>query len=202
LAKLTREQIVTIEVLQQRGQSQSQTARILGVSEGAVRYHLRRAREGTADGRQKPSRIEQLGLTEAVAHWWQAQAEILGQERPPSVPLLHGFLRAEYGYEGSYKSVRKYVRSCFGMPALRPFRRVETPPGAQTQSDWGEFRRVDLGDPDGPTTLYAFVMVLSHSRKEAVVWSRSMDQLAWHHVHNEAYRRLGGVAAVNRIDNL
>src|SRR5206468_5750661 len=43
---------------------------------------------------------------------------------------------------------------------------------------------------------------LSHSRKEAVVWSRSMDQLAWHHVHNEAYRRLGGVAAVNRIDNL
>lgn len=29
-----------------------------------------------------------------------------------------------------------------------------------------------------------------------------MDQLAWHHVHNQAFRRLGGVAAVNRIDNL
>ena len=68
MAKLTREQIVTIEVLQQRGQSQCQTARILGVSEGSVRYHLRRAREGAADGRQKPSRIEQLGLVEAVAH--------------------------------------------------------------------------------------------------------------------------------------
>ena len=202
LATLTREQIVTIEVLQQRGQSQSQTARILGVSEGAVRYHLRRARDGAADGRQKPSRIEQLGLAGAVAHWWQAQVEALGQERPPSVQLLHDFLCAEHGYQGSYKSVRKYVRTCFGMPAVRPFRRVETPPGAQTQSDWGEFPRVDLGDPDGPTTAYAFVMVLSHSRKEAVVWSRSTDQLAWHHVHNEAYRRLGGVAAVNRIDNL
>ena len=202
MAKLTREQIVTIEVLQQRGQSQSQTARILGVSEGAVRYHLRRARDGAADGRQKPSRIEQLGLAEAVAHWWQAQAEILGQQRPPSVQLLHEFLRAEHGYDGSYKSVRKFVRARYGRPPVRPFRRVETPPGAQTQSDWGEFRRVDLGDPDGPTTVYAFVMVLSHSRKEAVVWSRSMDQLAWHHVHNEAYRRLGGVAAVNRIDNL
>jgi hypothetical protein len=45
-------------------------------------------------------------------------------------------------------------------------------------------------------------MVLSHCRKEAVVWSRSTDQLAWHQVHNQAYRRLGGVAAVNRIDNL
>src|SRR3954449_3953621 len=202
LATLTREQIVTIEVLQQRGQSQRQTARILGVSEGAVRYHLRRARGDAPDGRRKPSRIEQLGLVEAVAHWWLAQAEVTSEERPPSVLLLHEFLRDEYGYDGSYKSVRKFVRARYGRPPLRPFRRVETPPGAQTQSDWGEFRRVDLGDPDGPTTVYAFVMVLSHSRKEAVVWSRAMDQLAWHHVHNEAYRRLGGVAAVNRIDNL
>jgi transposase len=202
LAKLTREQIVTIEVLKQRGQSQCQTAGILGVSEGAVRYHLRRTRDEATDGRQKPSRIEQLGLAEAVAYWWQTQVEILGGNRPPSVELLHEFLRAEHGYTGSYKSVRKFVRARYGRPPVRPFRRVETPPGAQTQSDWGEFRRVDLGDADGPTTVYAFVMVLSHSRKAAVVWSRSMDQLAWHHVHNEAYRRLGGVAAVNRIDNL
>ncbi|WP_406693855.1 IS21 family transposase [Singulisphaera sp. Ch08] len=201
MAKLTREQIVTIGVLQQRGQSASETARILGVTEGAVRYHRRRAGDA-ADGRRKSSRIEQLGLAEAVAHWWQAQAEILRQERPPSVQLLHEFLRAEYGYTGSYKSVRKFVRTRYGRPAVRPFRRIETPPGAQSQSDWGEFRGVDLGDRDGLATVYAFVMVLSHSRKEAVVWSRSMDQLAWHHVHNEAYRRLGGVAAVNRIDNL
>jgi Mu transposase, C-terminal domain len=202
LAKLTREQLVTIEVLQQRGQSASQTARILGVTEGAVRYHLRRARDGVDDGRWKPSLIEQLGLEGVVAHWWLGQAERLGGERPPSAQQLHDFLSAEHGYNGSYKSVRKYVRVRFGVPRVRPFRRVETPPGAQTQSDWGEFRQVDLGDSDGPTTVYAFVMVLSHSRKEAVVWSRSTDQLAWHHVHNEAYRRLGGVAAVNRIDNL
>ena len=120
---LTREQIVTIEVLQQRGQSQSRTARLLGVSEGTVRYHLRRAREGAADGRQKPSRIEQLGLDQAVDHWWHTQAEIRGGERPPSVQTLHDFLRAEYGYDGSYKSVRKYVRARFGMPAVRPSRR-------------------------------------------------------------------------------
>jgi transposase len=202
LAKLTTEQIVTIQVLHERGQSQRQTAQLLGVSEGAVRYHLRRARDGAADGRQKPALIEQLGLAEAVAHWWQAQVEVLGKQRPPSVLLLHEFLRDEYDYSGSYKSVRKFVRARYGRPPVRPFRRVETPPGAQTQSDWGEFPGIDLGDADGPTKVYAFVMVLSHSRKEALVWSRSMDQLSWHRVHNEAYRRLGGVAAVNRIDNL
>ncbi len=193
---------MTIQVLHQRGQSQSQTARILGVSEGTVRYHLRRARRAAADGRRKPSRIEQLGLDQVVAHWWHAQVAALGDDRPPNVQVLYDFLRAEYGFDGSYKAVRKFARTRFGRPRIRPFRRVETPPGAQTQSDWGEFRGVDLGDPDGPTTVYAFVMVLSHSRKEAVVWSRAVDQLAWHHVHNEAYRRLGGVAAVNRIDNL
>jgi predicted transcriptional regulator len=130
LAKLTREQIVTIEVLHQRGQSAIQTAQILGVTEGAVRYHLRRAREAATDGRQKPSRIEQLGLAEAVARWWQAQVENLGQERPPSVQTLHEFLRAEHGYDGSYQSVRKFVRARYGRPRVRPFRRIETPPGA------------------------------------------------------------------------
>jgi hypothetical protein len=29
-----------------------------------------------------------------------------------------------------------------------------------------------------------------------------MDQLAWHHVHNEPTTGLGRVAAVNQIDNL
>jgi hypothetical protein len=202
LATLTKEQIVTIAVLQQRGQSQSQTAQIFGVSEGAVRYHLRRAHDGATEGRQKPSRIEQLGLAEAIAHRWQAQVQILGTQRPPSVQLLHACLHAEYGPDGSDKSVRKLVRARYGRPPVRPFRRVKTPPGAQTQSDWGEFRQVDLGDSDGLTTVHALVMILSHSRKEAVISSRSMDQLAWHHVHNEAYRRLGGGAAVNRIDHL
>jgi hypothetical protein len=45
-------------------------------------------------------------------------------------------------------------------------------------------------------------MVLSHSRKEALVWCERMDQLHWHHAHNLALRRLGGVPAVLRIDNL
>ena len=52
-------------------------------------------------------------------------------------------------YDGSYKSVRKFVRVRYGRPRIRPFRRVETPPGVQTQSDWGEFRRVELATRRG-----------------------------------------------------
>lgn len=50
--------------------------------------------------------------------------------------------------------------------------------------------------------LHAFVMVLSHSRKPAIVWSRREDELSWLWCHNESFRRLGGIPAVNRIDNL
>src|SRR5258708_18562300 len=157
---LTREQFVRIEVLQQRGQSQPQTARILGVSEGAVRYHLRRARDGATDRRRKPSRIEQRGLAEVVANWWQARVEVLGQQRPPSVQLLHEFLRAEYGYDGSYKSVRKFVRARYGRPPIRPFRRGETPPRGPTPSRLGGVPPGRLRGSDRATTVYALVLVL------------------------------------------
>jgi transposase len=201
VAKLSKEHTVTIKVLDERGASTCCIARLLGVTEGAVRYRLGRLAKGAADGRRKPFLVQRLDLVEAVRVWWEAQVERLPADRPPSVEALHAWLQAEHSYRGSYKSVRKYVRSAFPPPKLRPFRRVETPPGAQTQTDWAVFPHADVGDPSGPTTLYALVMTLSHSRKEAVVWSRSTDQLAWHHCHNQAYKRLGGVAAVNRVDN-
>jgi transposase len=208
VAKLTKEEIVTIQVLKETGETNQAIAGRLGVTEGAVRYHLRRKKAQATDGRKKVSLIEQLGLVQVVEHWWQTAQEVLPGDRPPNVQELWTFLADEYQYTGSYKSVRKYVREHFPAPQRRPFRRIETPPGAQTQSDWLELA-IDISDEPsdrtsaaGLTKLYGFVMTLSHSRKTAVIWSRSMNQLAWHHVHNEAFLRLGGVAAVNRIDNL
>ncbi len=61
---------------------------------------------------------------------------------------------------------------------MRTYRRVETPPGAQTQTDWGEFSGIDVGS--GPEPLSVFVMVLSHRHK---------DLLSWLWCHNGAYRR-------------
>jgi len=202
MVKLNKEQVVTIHVLHEKEVPNTETAEKLGVTEGTVRYHLKREAEGATDGRRKPSTIGKMGLDRAVAEWWAHQESILVGKRPPSVQALHAWLQVEHGYPASYKSVRKYVRATFPKPKKRPFRRVETPPGAQAQTDWGEYRSVDIGGPDGPETLYAFVMTLGHSRAEAIIWSRSMDQLAWHRCHNEAFKRLGGVPATNRIDNL
>jgi transposase len=199
-SKLTPEEIVTLQVLKRKGQSNTQIAQTLGITEGAVRYHWRR--QGQADARQ--GKLHKAApLAEAIDHWVGQQApqgELQQVVRPANVRALYDWLRQEHAYHGSYKSVLRFVRGRYGKPRLRPFRRVETPPGAQAQVDWGTFGGVDVGD--GPEELYAFVLVLSHSRKEALIWCRRMDQLAWHHAHTEALRRLGGVPAVLRIDNL
>jgi transposase len=198
--KLTAEEIVTLRVLNNKGQSNTQIAHTLGVSEGAVRYHLRR--HGQADGRQDKLR-KAAPLAEVIDAWIvRHQPAVRDGEplRPVNIRALYDWLASEHAYAGSYKSVLRFVRDRYPRPRLRPFRRVETPPGAQAQVDWGEFHQIDVGD--GPQTLYGLVLVLSHSRKEVLIWCRGMDQLAWHHAHTEAFRRLGGVPAVLRIDNL
>jgi transposase len=199
--QLTPEAIVTLRVLKQKGQSNRQIARTLQVSEASVRYHLRR--HGQPDGRRnKPRKAEAVAA--AVDVWLRSEQGLVALDgepaRPANVKGLYEWLRDEHGYQGSYKSVLRFVRHNYPKPKLRPFRRVETPPAAQAQVDWGEFGNRDVGN--GPQRLYAFVMVLSHSRKEVLVWSERMDQLSWHQAHNEAFRRLGGIPAVLRIDNL
>src|SRR5438094_826580 len=72
-------------------------------------------------------------------------------------------------------------------------------PGAQAQADWAHFADVIVGGE--ARSLVAFKMVLSHSRKDAIVWSEGKDVLAWLGCHSEAFRRLGGVPATVRIDN-
>ena len=193
---LLEEEVVTIRVLAEKGQKKSEIAKALNVTEGTVRYHLRREAKGEVDGRRLKSR--KVDPYSEVIKEWASDRE--GSGRPINVRELYEDLILEYGYTGSYKSVLRYIRHNFSKPKIRTYRRVETPPGAQSQTDWGEFKDIDIGL--GPQSLHAFVMTLSHSRKPAVIWSRSENQLSWLSCHNEAYRRFQGIAAVNRIDNL
>lgn len=80
---------MTIQVLSERGESNASLARLLGVTEGAIRYRLKRAAVGPTDGRKKRHRIEELGLQEVVEVWWSARAE--GAVRPPGVDELYDF---------------------------------------------------------------------------------------------------------------
>ena len=202
VATLSKDEIVTITILKKQGESQRAIARRFGINEKAVRYHLKRQSQGAVDRRAKPALIERLGLSAVVEYWWSEQRRALPADRNPNIEVLYDLLVEQHGFTGSVKAVRKYARLRLPQARLRPYRRVETPPGAQAQADWSEHPGMDIGDAAGRATLYAFHLKLSHSRAEAVVWCRAMDQVNWHHAHNVAFQRLGGVPAVVRIDNL
>ncbi len=83
--RLRREEVVTIGVLADKGKSKISIARTLGVVEGTVRYHLKRAANGAVDGRKhKPRKAEKVaGIIDA---WMRANS---GEKRPVNVRELY-----------------------------------------------------------------------------------------------------------------
>ncbi len=89
MTRLDREARVTIQVLASRGTSNVAVARLLGVSEGAVRYHLGRMAVGAADGRgAKPFKATRF--VAALEDWREAQGE-----GAINLATLHAWLVAE-----------------------------------------------------------------------------------------------------------
>ncbi|HHH12892.1 MAG TPA: IS21 family transposase [Thiolapillus brandeum] len=194
MARLSREERMTIKTLTEKQLSNREVARLLAVSEGTVRYHRRRMATGAVDGRSRQ---------QPLAAAWQEAIKAYLQDRdepsPSNVAELHAHLVAEHDYPGSLRSLQRYVRKHWPPPPRRARRRVETPPGAQAQADWAHFPGVWVAGVR--QDLYAFEMQLSWSRHCALVWSDRKHQLAWLSVHNEAFRRLQGIPACVRVDN-
>lgn len=192
MTKLDERCRMTIAMLHERGVANTAIAEMMDVSEGAVRYQLERAAAGAVDGRRRQEQRASR-LAAVIGEWMQAH------EARPNLAALHEQLVREHGYDGSLRSVERYASRHFPKPRVRARRRVETPPGAQAQVDWAEFRGVLIAGE--LVDLYALHMQLSHSRRRARVWSESKDQLAWQACHTGGFQRLGGVAATVRIDN-
>jgi len=193
--KIDQEGRMTINHLCSKGVSNREVARLLGVSEGSVRYHRERQQTRAIDGRSLQPQLAE-DWKEAIAHYISS----LGRNGTINLAALHDWLVAEHDYPGSRRSVQRYFRKHFPKPRKRARRRVETPPGAQAQVDWDEYRRLWVGGQQVPG--YRFHMKLSHSRMGATVWSPRKDQISWLTVHNEAFRRLKGIPATVRMDNL
>ena len=129
-SRLRREDVVTIGVLDEKGEPKRAIARRLGVAEGTGRYHLRRRSDGAVDGRAKVFAAE--AYAGVIAAWVEGHAK---DARPVNVAALHEHLVAEHGYAHSSRSVLRFVRARYPRPRMRTSRRVETPPGAQSQTD-------------------------------------------------------------------
>jgi transposase len=75
-------------------------------------------------------------------------------------------LADDYGYTGSYGSLRRRVVVLRPATAAEPVLRFETNPAEQTQGDWADVGTWPLGE--GMADLFAFVAILGCSRMVAV----------------------------------
>lgn len=123
-----------------------------------------------------------------------------GLEKGLSAQRIWQDLVAERDFEGSYQSVKRYVRRlCAAHP--RRYQRMECAPGEEAQVDFGTGApvRTAEGKSRRPHVLR---IVLSHSRKgySEAVWRQDTESFL--RVLENAFRYFGGVPRTLVIDNL
>ena len=106
----------------------------------------------------------------------------------------------ERGYGGSYASVVRFVKRLH--PAVpETVLRVETPPGEETQIDFGYAGKM-LDETGQPRKAWTFVATLSWSRHQYVEFVFDQKSETWLRCHRNAFEYFGGVPERVVIDNL
>jgi transposase len=106
----------------------------------------------------------------------------------------------ERGYLGSPDHFRRLVSRLRPKKAAEAFLRLRTLPGEQAQVDWAHFGKLTVGRAQRP--LWAFVMVLSFSRRVFLRFFPGAAMPFFLRGHVEAFAELGGVPRVVLYDNL
>lgn len=195
------------------------TARSLGVDRRTVRKYIAKARErGYVPGSSPPPEgwrafvletmaesVQRRQATEAMSRIAALHQEVVeGLERTTAATVWQR-LRDERGLRVSLTSFYRYIQRNLSQGKRGKgitIRRDEVAPGEVVEVDFGT-----LGfwwDPAARKRrrVYAFIMVLGHSRHMFVGITLSIDQRAWVQAHIEAFEFFGGVPHRVVLDNL
>ena len=204
-----------IWILKERGWSQRRIARELGINRETVGKYFNLWRDGPKPAINAPTGSEESNPV-------NVPIGSVSQDRQKSGPdsqcepfrkviedkLQEGLsgqriyqdLRNGHGFEGSYYSVRRFVKR-LGKDRPIPFRRMECMLGDEAKVDFGTAAVVLR--PDGQRRRpYIFRIVLSFSRKgySEVVYRQSTDSFI--RCLENAFWHFGGVPRTLIIDNL
>ncbi|MDF0675333.1 MAG: IS21 family transposase [Nitrospira sp.] len=108
-----------------------------------------------------------------------------------SARILYQALRAHHGSPGSYETVKRFVAPLreVQLQADRALLRFETPPGQQSQIDWGQ---ATVPFRAGPVVIHVFVLTLGFSRR-GVYHACADERLAqFLEAHERAFAHFGG----------
>ena len=117
-----------------------------------------------------------------------------------SAQRIYQDLVLEHGFDGSYESVKRYVKKLDDAGEL-PFRRIESAPGMEVQVDYGTGARIY--DKNGKfRKTHLFRIVLSCSRKGYSEACYAQDTESFIRALENAFRSFGGVPECIVPDNL
>lgn len=175
----------------------SEITRKMNVSEGTIRYHLKRRFENKTDGRK--NKVSSVAAYKSIINNWITEY----QEKPrrSTILKLHENLVTFHNYTLSYDALRRYIRKHHpAVLAKSACLRIETPPGVLLQIDWKENIAVQIGRLGNWIRISLLVCILCFSRKTVVCVSDRKDSASLLHCQQEALRKLGGLPQYIRPD--
>lgn len=116
-----------------------------------------------------------------------------------SARILHQELRAQRAFAGSYETVKRFVAPLRAAAERASVcqTRFETPPGQQSQIDWGQ---VITPVREQPVRLHVFVLTLGYSRRAYYRVCASEQLGAFLEAHEAAFEHFGGLTREHLYD--
>jgi len=213
--QLKMDMVNAILTLEQRGWSQRRIARELGINRETVAKYLNLPDADSKPATNAPTGSEGSKPATAPAGSVDLEIQNSGPESQCepfrkviqdklqsglSRQRIYQDIRDEYGFEGSYYSVRRFVKR-LGQDSPIPFRRMECMPGEEAQVDFGTAAPV-VGADGKRKRPHVFRIVMSFSRKaySEVVYRQTTDNFI--RCLENAFWHFGGVSRTLVIDNL
>jgi transposase len=171
-----------IRRLCEAGRSISEIARRFDLDRKTVRKWLRRQKWSPY---RRPERVDTL-LAEHADYLRRRAPEVEYSAR-----ILYQELRTERGYRGSYDTVKLFVRPLRAVrrQAERALVRFETPPGHQSQIDWGVAR---VHFRHRSVVQHIFVLTLGYSRRSYYRACSDERIDSFLDSHEQAFEHFGG----------
>jgi len=107
-----------------------------------------------------------------------------------------------HGFAARYATVQRFVRRLAGAGTPEARVVITTVPGEEAQVDYGDGPMVRHPTTGKYRRTRLFLLTLAHSRKSVRLLTWKSSTRIWAELHEQAFRRLGGVPATIVLDNL
>jgi len=180
---INEEELMDIRALSRQGYTYAEIGRIVGRDWRTVKRYLEHGAQPVYRRKRMTSKLDPVKAL--IDQWLAAQPRLLATR-------VHQDLVRDYGFEGGYDTVRRYVERSRPKPTVRSEVRFETAPGFQAQVDWSHEQPIRTSS-GLELPLYCFHMVLGHSRDSFCALTGSQDLVTFWSCHRQAFRHFGGV---------